>query len=219
MPEIRERSSLIFMACMALLIMAGIGLVAYGFLSGAEPKANNAPVPEKLFSASDPDTYQPKQEKFHPNYHPALTGPMVAIPSLGLEASLTQTAAKNGYLELPAPPLATWYEKTAKLGASSGRSLIASHVDFGHGEDAPFSRLHKIEKGAPIEVRDLDGTMRLYKAKSISLYERQKLPKDVFRTTGKHELVLVTCSGPSIDSGEAAYYLYNLVVIAEPIVG
>ena len=197
----------------ALAVLAGIGLVAYGFLGGTKSEAHQAPVPSVLFNADDPDTYVPKVEAFRPT----LNGPMVRIPSLAMEAELTQTGAKNGYLELPDPPLATWYNKTAELGAAKGRSLIASHVDFGHGDAAPFSKLHKIEKGAPIQVRDMDGTLRNYKTTSINLYERQELPKDVFRTTGKHELVLVTCSGPTINSGEASYYLYNLVVIAEPI--
>ena len=209
----KQVHSRILTVILALAVLTGIGLVAYGFLGGTKSEARQAPVPEVLFNADDPDTYVPKVEAFEPR----LTGPMVRIPSLALEAELTQTGAKNGYLELPNPPKATWYNKTAMLGAEEGRSLIASHVDFGQGDAAPFSKLHRIEKGAPIQVRDLDGTLRNYKATSINLYERQELPKDVFRTTGKHELVLVTCSGPTINAGEASYYLYNLVVIAEPI--
>lgn len=210
MSEIRSR---ILAVATTFAVLAGTGLVAYGFLGGTTSEAHQAPVPSVLFNADDPDTYVPKVEGFRPT----LTGPMVSIPSLDLEAELTQTGAKNGYLELPDPPLATWYNKTAELGADEGRSLIASHVDFGHGAAAPFSKLHKIEKGAPIQVRDLDEGLRNYKTTSINLYERQALPKDVFRTSGKHELVLVTCSGPTINAGEAPYYLYNLVVIAEPI--
>lgn len=206
--------SRILRICTALLALAGVGLIAYGFLGGTTTEDRQAPVPETLFNAADPDTWVAKPEQFRST----LTGPMVAVPSLGLEAELTQTGAKNGYLELPDPPLATWFNKTVKPGAKNGRSLIASHVDFGHGAATPFSRLHRIEKGAPIQVRDADGALRNYKTTSINLYEREGLPKDVFRTTGKHELVLVTCSGPTINSGEASHYLYNLVVIAEPIV-
>lgn len=169
-------------------------------------------MPETYFSAQDQDTYVPTKNNFV-----LKEGPVVAVPSLELQSELISTGAKDGYLILPKPPLATWYEKTAKLGANEGRTLIASHVDSGFGDAAPFSRLHKIEKGAPIQVRGDDGVLREYITKSIKLYERQELPDDLFRTTGAHELVLVTCSGPSIDAGEAAYYMYNLVVIAEPL--
>lgn len=197
------------------MVLTGVGLVAYGFLPGGKSEAAAAPVPEVLFSATDPDTYVVPDSEFTPT----LTGPMVTVPSLGLEAELTVTGAKNGFLELPDPPKATWYDKTAELGAEAGRSVIASHVDFGHGDAAPFSKLHKIQKGAPIQVRGMDGELHEYVTTSIDLYERQEVPKDVFRTTGDHELVLITCSGPTVESGEAAHYLYNLVVIAEPVFG
>lgn len=192
-----------------VVVLAGLGIVAYGLFGG---KPAVAPMPETFFSAQDHDTYVAKKNDFVLS-----DGPVVAVPSLEMQSELISTGAKDGYLVLPKPPRATWYEKTAKLGADEGRTLIASHVDSGLGSAAPFSRLHKIEKGAPIQVRGDDGILREYKAKSIKLYERQELPNDLFRTTGDHELVLVTCSGPTIDAGEAAYYMYNLVVIAEPI--
>lgn len=198
------------LAVFIAVILAGLGFVAYGFFG---QQAASAPIPDKFFSSTDADTYVPTTNTFQVSP----TGPLIAVPSLGLEAGLIATGAKDGFLVLPDPPQATWYEKTVALGAKNGRTLIASHVDSGHGDAAPFSRLHKIEKGAPIMVRDFEGTMHEYKATSIKVYERQRVPDELFRSTGKHELVLVTCSGPTINSGEASYYMYNLVVAAEPL--
>lgn len=205
----------------ALPIVLGIGMVVFGFNSSAAPSA--APVPETMFSATDPDTYDPKVEieevtpgKAHQPFVLG-EGPLVAVPSLEMQSPLVATGSKDGWLTLPDPPLATWYEKTSAPGAVEGNTLIASHVDFGHGDAAPFSQLHKIQKGAPILVRDFEGTMHEYKADSIQVYERQAVPADLFEATGKNELVLVTCSGPSINAGEASYYMYNLVVTATPV--
>lgn len=196
-----------------LPIMLGLAMVVFGFSNSGVPAS--APLPEKLFSAADPDTYQesslPKKEK----KFELGEGPLVAVPSLGMQSELVATGAEDGWLVLPDPPKATWYEKTSVPGASKGSSLIASHVDYGHGDAAPFSRLHKIQKGAPIVVRDFEGKMHKYKASSIQVYERQGIPPELFKTTGKHQLVLVTCSGPTINAGEASYYMYNLVVVAE----
>lgn len=198
-----------------LLILAvaalGVGLIVKGLYLDSAP--TSAPMPSKVFSESDADTYSGQKTAFVPS----IKGPRIVIDSLELEAPLTQSGAKDGWLVLPDPPLATWYEKTAVIGAKQGRSLIASHVDFGQGDAAPFSQLHKIEKGAPIDVRTADGKTHEYKASSIQVYERQELPSDLFRMTGRHQLVLVTCSGPTVNSGKASYYLYNLVVIADPV--
>lgn len=197
-----------------LPILLGIALVIFG-MDSAERGAGSAPMPETLFSAADPDTYDRSTAKSQEQGFVMEHGPVVAVPSLGMQSSLVATGAKDGWLVLPDPPLATWYEKTSWPGAQAGNTLIASHVDYGHGEDAPFSQLHKIQKGAPILVRDFEGKLHTYKTTSIEVYERQGIPPNLFTTTGKPQLVLVTCSGPTIGAGEASYYMYNLVVTAE----
>lgn len=211
----KSRAASISIALSALL---GIFAIAWGTLNLSSPSGAEAPRPETFFDAQDQDTYQgPSVKDLEAQALTDQEGPLIAIPSLEISSSLIATGAQDGYLVLPDPPLATWYEKTVEIGSTKGRSLIASHVDFGHGDAAPFSQLHRIEKGTPIVVRDFQGKTHRYKANSIEIYERRALPDDLFRSTGEHQLVLVTCSGKSIDSGEAAYYPYNLVVIAERV--
>lgn len=200
---------------LVLTILVGVVVLAIGFLG--LNKVQSAPMPETTFTKTDPDTYAGPTGKEAERLIADLSGPMVSIPSIDVGAELVKTGAVNGWLTLPEPPAATWYEKTVELGSEQGRTLIASHVDSGFGDQAPFSRLHSIEKGAPIFVRGLDGKMHSYRATDIQVYERTALPDNLFSRSGRHELVLVTCSGPTVTSGEAAYYLYNLVVIAEPI--
>ena len=202
-----------------------------------------APEPEEEFTAEDEDTYEgPEAEEListgvcdeyekpdiemHADQVDRLgeapidasyDGAGICIPELNIFSPLIATDTNGVELILPEPPSTTWYERTVPVGSDEGRSLLASHVNFGHGSAAPFSQLHKIEKGTPIIVRDFEGEDHAYRATEITVYDQQALPDELFSSEGDHELVLVTCSGPTVERGDEAYFLYNLVVIAEPI--
>ena len=143
-------------------------------------------------------------------------GAGVWIPSLDIESPMISTDHNGTELILPEPPTSTWYQQTAPVGADQGNTMIASHVNWGHGDDAPFSQLHKIDKGAPIFVRDFEGNDVPYVVTDIQVYDQQALPDELFSLEGDHKLRLLTCSGPTIERGNELYFMYNLVVTAEP---
>lgn len=228
----------------AIVLVASFVVGGFFVYQGIQPPVD-APMPSTTFSAEDPDTIDesaesggeidegpaadPSKEPSEDNEkddgqqrseqpEPTIDGPSVYIGSIGLEAPLISTDAKtNGYLELPMPPDATWYRQTKPLGSAQGKSLIAGHVDMGRGTAAPFNRLHRIQKGAVITTTDFDGTVRRYKASSLAIYPHSGLPSSIFDEAGPHQLVLVTCSGPYLEIGDADYYEYNLIVTADPI--
>lgn len=143
-------------------------------------------------------------------------GAGVWIPSLDIVSPMISTDHNGVELILPEPPSSTWYNQTAEVGADEGNTMIASHVNWGHGDDAPFSQLHKIDKGAPIFVRDFEGNDVPYVVTEIEVYDQQALPDDLFSLEGDHQLQVLTCSGPTIERGGERYFMYNLVVTAEP---
>lgn len=149
--------------------------------------------------------------------YPSFTGAGVTIPSLGINSPMIATDHNGAELVLPEPPASTWYQQTAMPGADQGNSLIASHVNWGHGEYAPFSQLHKIDKGAPVFVRDFEGGEHAYVVTDIEVFHQTALPDSLFDQSGEHQLKILTCSGPTIERGGEAYFLYNLVVTAEPV--
>lgn len=208
-----NRPNTIGLALALALVLAGAIMMGFALFGPKKVLEANAPEPAQVYSSTDPDTYQ---QDTNATWKSTIVGPRVTVPALKLEAPLTKTNEKDGYLDLPKPPRAAWYEQTVPLDADQGRTVIASHVDSGYGDAAPFSRLHNIEKGTPVVVRDFNGVEHTFKAVSIKLYERQDVPDSIFDVNGKHQLVLMTCSGPTIESGRAAHYLYNLVVIADP---
>lgn len=208
----RRRGSWFSRVVATLVVLAGLGLVGYGVWTFLKP-APSAPMPEVMFDEGSPDTYVDDGEF---QWDIDWSKPLVYVESLGIVSPLQQSGQDGrGYLELPDPPFSTWYDLSADLASPEGNSLIASHVDSGFGDLAPFGELHKIEKGAPVLVQGLDGVTREFKAESIAVYERQAIPDHLFETEGDKKLVLVTCSGPSIDDDDLPYYMYNLVVVAD----
>lgn len=215
--------------------------IAFGIIISVSP--DEAPLPQYDFDASSQSTFDGLDHTYalsgvawknHCAENEELPGaqswievetildtndPVLLIPSLCIAAPMTETdQSDTGLLNLPAPPYATRYIESAAIGADQGTSVVASHVNYNYGENAPFSRLHKIEKGAPIVVVESDGEEHYYTAEANELYEMTKLPDSVFAQDTAHSLNLITCSGSTItnEHGEE-YFYYNLVVNAVPV--
>lgn len=212
-PAKRKPKSSWPLVLIGLLMVLAVTFSVYR-LFFATPEVVSAPEPQTTFSIQDSDTYAGDVEG--PGLE-ALSGPGVAIPSVNVLSTLTHTDVDQGKLVIPEPPDATWYEKTAPLGSKQGTSMLAGHVNFGYGEAAPFHELHRVEKGAPIFVRDFKGVEREYKIVSIDKYQWHQLPESLFTVTGEPKIVLLTCSGPVTGEGDYKTFLYNLVVTAVPV--
>lgn len=139
-------------------------------------------------------------------------GPQVVVPAVGLSSPLMATGGRDGWLVLPEPPHSTWYERSAPIEATSGSTVIASHVDHGHGESAPFGQLWRVQKGTPVLVRDFAGRTWAFEVDEVTVHERTGLPESIFDPTGERRLYLVTCSGDVISGADQPYYENNLVV-------
>lgn len=224
----------------ALAFAAAVVMVAVGTYMHFNPAPEPyAPEPEHSYTAADADTYvgpspqdliagiedgtgewswnQDGEAASTWDEAMAMEGAAVFIPSVGIASPMTATDTDGAQLILPEPPRSTWYKRTAQIGADQGSSVVASHVNHGYGQLAPFSRLHKIDKGAPILVRDFEKNWHVYKATEIDVYHQTALPRSLFRGGGDHVLNLVTCSGRTVERGGERYFFYNLVVGAVPV--
>lgn len=198
-----------------VLMLAGGGLMWWGY-NNSEPEP--APEPAVFFDASDEDTHTGltiDEAVLAASQQLADVDNGVAVPDLDLVSPMISTGHTDGWLDLPDPPHSTFYNQTAEIGSPQGASVIASHVDYGHGEDAPFSALHKIDKGTPVIVKS-DGQLVVYKTEAIDLYTRQGLPPELFRLDGDPTAFLVTCSGAVIgENTDQPFYENNLVVATQ----
>ncbi|WP_344873041.1 class F sortase [Allokutzneria multivorans] len=112
---------------------------------------------------------------------------------------------------------ATWWG--AGLGAPSGATLLAGHVNF-RGSVGPFNELWKAEQGQDVTVAESSaagGKVFRYKINEIITLHKNELPESadrLFSQQGPHRLVLVTCGGRWV--GGDLGYNENRIVVATP---
>jgi LPXTG-site transpeptidase (sortase) family protein len=143
----------------------------------------------------------------------------IDIPSIGVAVNLMSlggpTDSPDG-LTLPTPPLAEaasiagWYQFTAVPGAA-GNAVIVGHVDTYVGT-AVFYNLYQLVPGDAIYVT-ADGVRQRFDVTSDSEMSKDSFPvSQVFGSTGKHMLWLITCGGDF--DYQTRHYLDNIVVSA-----
>ncbi|MDF3320115.1 class F sortase [Rhodococcus sp. C3V] len=189
-------------------------LIYVGLSAAGEPLS--APVPDASFeigTTSDPGAI----------WDPApvdLPADMLAIPDLNVRADIvTSGLGLQGEMILPRPDKVSHFTNTVQFGGVEGTNLVAGHMDDGVRTHGALWPLHQIKPGTPIYVTDDSGSMFVYHAASLALYEKAALPADVFSDVGAPRLVLVSCGGarvpdPTLPSGFT--YEQNLVVTAVP---
>lgn len=141
----------------------------------------------------------------------------LAIPSLAIDMPVTDVGvADTGQMELPIDPaVAGWYRYGADATSTSGRILIAAHVDAVDYPIGPLARLRDVPAGETVRIAAADGTSREFVIESLTYYEKSALPTaELFERGGPSALVIITCGGP-FDS-QTGHYRDNVVAVAVP---
>lgn len=140
----------------------------------------------------------------------------VAIPAIGVRASVVAVHAVDGVLGVPDDPRELgWWADGAPVGAATGSTVIDGHVDSAvTGEGALFD-LTRLQVGDAVLVTTTPGqTVRFVVTARRRYLKADGLPPDLFRTDGPPRLVVITCGGPFDRSARS--YLDNIVVFASP---
>lgn len=141
----------------------------------------------------------------------------LAIPSLAIDMPVTDVGvADTGQMELPTDPaVAGWYRYGADATSTSGRILIAAHVDAVDYPIGPLARLRDVPAGETVRITAADGSRREFVVESLTYYEKAALPTaELFERGGPSALVIITCGGP-FDSA-TGHYRDNVVAVAVP---
>lgn len=167
---------------------------------------------EKPFTAADPHTYTV------PEMTPDLGSSELAIPSLGIRASLVDVGLEHGSnaMVIPAAELVGHYSLAAPIGAAAGSTLLAGHVNHEDWSPGALWNLSKAQGGAHVYITDAAGKHFTYKITAARTINRQPLPTDTYAVDGKPQLVIVTCAGKPGPDGKVLNYDQNTIVTAVP---
>lgn len=120
----------------------------------------------------------------------------------------------DGAMEAPTEYDEVGWLQTGALPGEVGRAVLAGHVDSKTGP-AIFYRLRELQPGSIIEVT-MGGTGEVlrFEVRETAQYPETEAPlEQVFGTSDKPELVVITCAG-SFDRDRGAYD-QRLVIYAE----
>ncbi|MFG3190367.1 class F sortase [Streptomyces omiyaensis] len=138
----------------------------------------------------------------------------VAVPAITVEAP-TMDLALDGQGRLGVPPVddperVGWYARGPAPG-ERGTAVMVGHRDTRTGP-AVFLDLDSLGPGNTVRVARADGRVAVFTVDKVRTYAKSAFPdKEVYGSTGRPELRLLTCGG-SFDQGSG--YDANIVVFA-----
>ncbi|GAA4446012.1 class F sortase [Phytohabitans houttuyneae] len=142
----------------------------------------------------------------------------LAIPAIGVDATVRATGVDRATGELDVPPSVDtvgWYRFGPDLASGAGSIVIAGHVDSAEEGEGAFFRLRELRAGDTVMVRGAGGAERVYTVDSRRVYAKSSAPLDrLFARDGPPRLTLITCGG-AFDR-ETGHYRDNVVVTATP---
>jgi sortase (surface protein transpeptidase) len=102
----------------------------------------------------------------------------------------------EGWIEAPPEQeanLAGWFQDAPTPGAA-GTSVVVGHVDNDSGP-AVFYGLGSLAPGDAVEVTREDGRTVRFTVYDVAVYDKENLPRHVYRDTVLPELRVITCGG------------------------
>ena len=118
------------------------------------------------------------------------------VPALGLRTRVMPIGLRGRSRELALPADArtvAWYRYGAHPGAP-GVAVIAAHADY-DGRPGAFAGLATMEPGQRLRVGFRRGGEREFRVIARRSYDKRRLPRRLFATSGPAALALVTCGG------------------------
>ncbi|MET9676307.1 class F sortase [Streptomyces sp. NPDC006482] len=138
----------------------------------------------------------------------------LAVPAITIEAPVIELGLDgDGRLATPPvddPRVVGWYAKGATPG-ERGTAVVVGHRDTRSGP-AVFLNLDSLSPGNTVRVARADGRVAVFTVDRVRTYAKADFPdKEVYGTTGRPELRLLTCGG-AFDRRSG--YEANIVVFA-----
>lgn len=211
----------VVLATLGIALLA-LGLGAHGRLGASDTStASTTPTPRAATSPapSRPAPSRQSTRGSNPDFGSFLPGsPPVGldIPSINLSSSnfVSLGLQADGTIEVPRDASRPGWFVPGPSPGQLGPAVIAGHVDSTTGP-AVFYRLGELRPGARVVVTRADGSVATFSIDRVQSYDKDDFPtRDVYGTTSRAELRLITCSG---DYDDDSGYDSNTVAFAHLI--
>ncbi len=178
-------------------------------------------VGSKLFQPNTSPTLAPSgqsSQKIQSTSQPltgSITPQTLTIPSLNIKASVESVGMDSqGRMDVPKNDFnVAWYNLGFKPG-DKGSSVIDGHFDRASGGPAVFYHLGDIKNGEKILVSNGNGKTLTFIVTKKEYYPFDAFPlEEVFNTTDKPRLNLITCDG--VYDTSTHNYSQRLVIYSE----
>lgn len=117
------------------------------------------------------------------------------------------------FMAVPSTMSAGWHKDTARLDASKGTSLLAAHIVFKGGIPGPFYNVPNMRSGDTVIVRTMGGKNYTYVVYRQDVVDKTKIPSEVWNTSGRRQIALLTCTGTYVDG----HFQQRSIVYAVPV--
>jgi hypothetical protein len=200
------------------LALGVLGVLVLAVTACAEPTLAPDPGPATAASASGTASGPPVQPGGLPTAPSTVPPARLAIPAIGLTATVRPVGIDAATGEFAVPPSVDqvgWYRFGPGLETSTGSVVIAGHVDSAEQGKGAFFRLRELDPGDPLTVTGVDGVTRAFRVTQREEWAKSKIPLErYFARDGAVRLTLITCGGPFDQA--TRNYRDNIVITATP---
>lgn len=140
----------------------------------------------------------------------------VRMPGIGMRAVVRKERVVRGRMTLPGDVGEVgWLRNSAAFGDKIGAAVVGGHVSDRRDRPGAMVKLGRAQAGQRITVVK-DGRRYRYKVVRKTTFDRhQRLPQRFFTTTGRHRLVLVSCTDRVVYPNGRFHYTRYVVVVAK----
>jgi hypothetical protein len=142
----------------------------------------------------------------------------IRMPAIGLDAPVRPERVVAGRMTLPDQVGEVgWLRRSAGFGDKIGTAVVAGHVSDRHDSPGALYRLRAARPGDLVTVVR-HGVRYRYRVAATATYDRRhRLPHRYFVTTGRHRLVLISCTAKVVYPNGHFHYTRYLVVVAHRV--
>ena len=124
-------------------------------------------------------------------------GSRIKIPNIHVDAPILSVGLTDqGAIDVPQGPSDTAWFNQGPYPGEIGNAIIVGHYGWKNGISAVFDKLHKIQKGEQIHLKDRSGLPLTFVVTKVETYDQHANTSSIFKSNDQEaHLILITCGG------------------------